>query len=92
MFNGVKSHTYTVSLCFRSDYPPKMKSKMQNHFRPKTKVAETIKNYHFRHRKWKRNSVDLDDYQHLVRMRSQPNELKLVTIKIFLIVNLKKNY
>ena len=35
------------------------KTKMKIHFRPKTKMAETIKNSHFRRRKRKRISVGL---------------------------------
>jgi len=30
------------------------------HFRPKTKMAENVKNSHFRRRKWKQISVSLD--------------------------------
>ena len=53
--------------CFRSAFPPKTKpkTKTQHHFLPKTKVTETIKNEHFRHRKRKRNSVGLVPYYHL---------------------------
>jgi len=35
------------------------KTKMKIHFRPKTKMAETLKNSHFRRRKRKRISVGL---------------------------------
>ena len=39
------------------------KRKWQIHFRPKTKMAETIKNSHFRRRKRKRNRISVGLYQ-----------------------------
>jgi len=45
--------------CFRADMRPKTKPKTLKHFRPKTKITETINNCHFRCQKRKRNSIGL---------------------------------
>jgi len=48
--------------CFRADLRPKTKPKMLQQFRPKTKMAETTINGHFRRQKRKRKRISVGLY------------------------------